>query len=267
MHATKASEIYFDTFNSNVKTAYDTSFTINDPLVSVGSNLAEVSVQEVIIPNVVYPVNRYYNTVYWTEFNVLAVNKQATLEYNNYTGPQFAAALQQQMSFASATSFTVTYDEQAKKLTFTIAVGTFLFRSGERDLNAEMGITDGQPELTTFSTMHTSSSPINISGSKYVTLSTNLQTPNVAVGRQLDPLAVIPLTLGFGQVISWSPQTEKPITLPGRNLTSLNLQLYDDRGNLWELPETHDIQFTLFIRYHKGEEADRSQPLQIETIY
>ena len=240
-----SSLLLFNTRDSETDTPYDTFWPIH---VSRLNNLTrfKITLQNIEFPNVVYPINRFNNNLYFSEDD--AGSFTATLTPNGYTGTQLAAELKTQLEAAGAGTYTVTYDTQSKKMTIAVAgaVAAFQFLTGVNNAYGELGY-----ELTSASdadaASYTSDYPINISGSAYVDVVTNFSTHNHSVSTTSNVFARVPLADSFGSVVLYEPHTDDSLFVNATEIGFFNMHLRDDKGNVWELPKNAHVSLALKI--------------------
>lgn len=243
--------------NSRDSTSYseenhEASWVINLPRLNNMMGF-QLSLQNVEVPNVVYPINAYYNTVYWHEVSG-ADSLSAALTANNYTGTQLATALATAMTTESAANgstrtYSGSYDSQSKKLTLTVAGDTFYWEAGS-DTDPycydEMGLQRSlMPKAAAASQV--SDFPINVSGTQFVDVVTNFSNHNFSTGTTGNILARVPMDLGFGNVVTKTLVDKEKLFISVSHIDEIRISLRDDRGNPWILPANAHISLTLRV--------------------
>lgn len=199
------------------------------------------------IPNRVYPVNEFYNTISFTENDV--TTHTVTLTSNNYSGSTLAVHLQSVMNNASALAYTVSYDTDSKKLVIIPSSGVFKWNSN---------ITNSAYEIlgvTTFnvnSASYTSDVPIRLSGTNYIDIiSSDFQTDSTSSTHNTNLVARIPMYHNFGGIIFYEPQLHHPMQVQNSTgMMNISLELRDDHGNPWKLDEYGYISLEFKVSGH-----------------
>ena len=229
--------------------SYDAVYSLNVPRLN-HMQAYGLSLQNIEFPNVVYPINEYNNQFSFSESGGATIT--TTLTSNSYTGTQFVAALAAQMTAVSVAvrTYTGSYDSQTKKATITVGAGTFRFMpnaSTALSLYESLGMDESLLTTRTTAASQTSEYPINVSGSSYVDVVTNLSTLNYSLDTTANVLVRIPLINAFGSMVFYEPSTDDRLAVDGQNLTELEVRLRDDHGNPWKLPSTAHLSITLKV--------------------
>lgn len=209
------------------------------------------------LPNGVYPLNSFYNTIAVSEAGGAAATITATITASNYTGATLAAHLKTILDAASVAqgnseTYTVSYDSATKKLTFS-ATGNFAFVAVANSAYEALGITTlggstASPVVADY--------PINISGSAYVDLASNFHVQNWNSTSTSNIIARIPLSGAFGDVINVSFPESLPLVVSGPSISDLHLRLLDDQGNPWRLPPNFHLSLVFRIDPIQGKHAN-----------
>lgn len=232
----KVSHIFLSTRESETVQNYDTFWSLN--LAYEGMTAFRLSLAKVCIPNTVYPINAYNQKIFFDEG---AGTLTATLTSSNYTGTQFAAEIQTQLNAAGVDTYTVVYSLQTKKLTIT-STGTFTFVVGALSAFENMGYSE-----LNFATAASAVSdfPINIAGTQYVDIVSNVSTQNYSGSTTASVFLRVPMLSGFGSIIYYEPEVEEWVKTYSDNMNELYMQLRDDHGNMWMLPDNSHVSMTL----------------------
>jgi len=235
--------LFLDTKDSNCPdTPSYTNWEITLPSLNNirGFNIA---MQNIEIPNVVYPFNSNNNKIYFQENGGGTLT--ATISENSYTGPTLATEIKTRMDAAGTLTYTVSWDNIAKKFTISVSLpDVFEFVAGSADAFEELGFDD---RLFSQVSTTTSDAPANISGSQYIDIITNFSTVNCSVGTTSNVLARVPLNVAFGNIIYYEPATDDSLFVTETNLDEVFITLRDDRGNLWDLPFNANVSITFKI--------------------
>lgn len=210
----------------------------------------DISLQKVYFTNTVYPINQYNNKLY-VQYSDGGPTTTLTIPPNSYDGYQMAAMLKQKMDEGGvAHEFEVTYDPQCKKLTFRqvdLFTTYWAFADGENSIYRALGvgvIGVGYGPLNTV----VGDYPVDLSGSRMVTILANLANSNYSTSTTSTVLDEIPLSTGFGTVISYESQTDDSYFVSTAQFQQIEFSLRDDSGNPWELPPNQHISFTLKVK-------------------
>lgn len=236
-----SSLIFLNTRDGEGSDNFNTFWPIQRPhLQNVGHYT--ISLKNIEFPNTVYPINRFNNII---TFNEGGGDLTVTLPPNSYTGTQIAASLATLMSAAGGT-YTVTYDAQSKKLTFTETAGPTAFYFVGSIANSglsELGITT--VGSASAATSQVSDVPINVSGTQYVDLVTNLSSLNYSTSTNAHLLARIPVNVAFGEVVFYEPPVDLYLLMSSPDFISFSLVLRDDKNNSWELPSNSYLSMVM----------------------
>lgn len=206
-----------------------------------------ISFKHAQIPNSVYPINQYNNCFYFTYDGTPL---KVVVPENNYDGFELATALQVVIDIAGkllqpANDWTVTYDEQAAKMTISVTgAQTFVVNDGDNSLSDALGFdTDNQSS----NTFQVGAYPIRISGTSYVDMVCNLSTHNHSTSSTSNILMRIPLTQPFGEECFYESSTDDYLYITNDQLNEVTIQLRDDCSKLWLLPPNHHFSFALKV--------------------
>lgn len=235
------SKILLNTRTADNGTNYDAQWDIHYPRLN-NMNSYVLSLKALQVANLVYPINQYNNT--FTFFETGAVGSTtSTLTAQGYTGSELATELALQMTSDSPTSwvYSGSYDTQTKKITITETtnvLNTFIFMAST-DYNAyeELGFDLSAGVLTVASNTHTSTGPINVSGTSYIDIITSFGTLNYSHGPKQAPIfARIPMTANFGSVFFYEASFDDPLEISANEIRDIRVTVRDDKGNPWVLP-------------------------------
>jgi hypothetical protein len=204
----------------------------------VGQNYG-VSVEEVSFPNLVYGVNSTNNTVLFSE-NSSATILSATIAPGNYTPTTFATAVKSALDTVGSNTYTVVYDNTSGKLAISAnSTNTLLIRQVNDVIGFDIS--------SAFATSITGDHPISISGSMYVDItSPSIQLPSRTTSNRSNILQRVYVDVPYGFQIRHSNSNDADMqSIISGNLNTLELRLFDDRGNPWTLPANAHFSMTL----------------------
>jgi len=245
-------QLFLDTRQGEESNNYNTSFNIQDQKLNAlrGVRVKACSAQ---FANAVYPINRFNNKLYFTETvsNVTSAVLTVTIPYGNYTGDQMATALTTLMTAASVNTITYTwaYDSDDKVLSLTTTLtgsDYFQFAFDSYSIYEELGF-----DVDSFEDPYqefVGSYPVNLSGTKYVYVCTNLSTLNYSSGPVNDILCRVPVSVSFGNIVYWeNQQSTSPFFVSAPALQDFRITLRDDKGNFFELPDNAHFAIELNV--------------------
>jgi len=231
---------------------YDAVFNISSINVSNILNYS-LTMKDVEIPNTAYPISaaRGNNTIYFQEDNNTGVTYSGTFPEKEYTGSTFAAAIKTIMDAATGNAYvyTVSYDAYTKKLTINNAtMDAFRIVDGPLSAHREMGwdvinVTDFK-SITAYELAW----PIDIVGTNYVDICTNIGVRNVNTTSSQNVLFRVPISGAFGAIIYYSNYDTDSIFMSADSLTGLRFTLRDDRNRLFTIAGNSNVSFTLKLK-------------------
>lgn len=235
--------IYLNTRTSDGVTNYKTHWNIQDATLTNFDSFT-ITVKSIEIPNAVYPTNRFNNVFKFTEDGIIFYT--ITLTPNAYTGTSIAAALQTEMNLVGGWTYTCTYDLSLRVITITAVGGTWTMVLVENAVYESIGM--NQNTFSTPALSFTSAYPVHLSGTQYVDLHSNLSNNSYSSTSSHNILARFPLTSGFGNVEYYMNEYHDNLFMSSGHLSTIYLELRDDRGNPWELPDNMHMSLTLAIK-------------------
>lgn len=231
--------------NSRDAYLYGGSYTwiVNEPYLN-SFNSYGVSIDSMVVPNVVYPFNIYNQQVYFKENGGATLN--ATLSINNYTGAQFATELQTQLNAsAGVLVYTVTYDSQAKLLQISVpGPDTIQFVDGDNNANDEMGLAIPTSNTSTI----TSDYPVNLSGTNFLSVRTSFASRVFDSSTITGTTLRLPVDVGFGNIIFYEASFDDMIETLDGSLAQIVVSFADEKDNPWILPANAGFSMTLRIQ-------------------
>lgn len=202
----------------------------------------QVSLQKVSFLHTVYPfqnVNQLY-------FEDNGAPFTATIVRGNYTGVTMATHLAAILDAAGTLVHAVTYDTVNKRFTIDVGGGnTFRFVSGSQSAAHEMGYNTVGSVAQQISI---GDYPVNLVGTRYVDIVTNLGTKNIVSGTNNNVLQRISINVSFGTIVEFHQQFDHFLQVSDSHIHLFEYILYDEYGNQYELPPNHHFEMTLKIR-------------------
>lgn len=224
--------------------------TFNIPQLSASNLLRyNVKLEQVSFTNVVYPINstRQNNIFYFQENNDTGTTYSFTIAEDTYTGTEFATYLTTQMNTASGNgyTYTVSYDSSKKKLTFSEATNSpFRIVNGDSSSHREVGW-DILTQTSFVVTSTEAAQPVNLAGSLYVDVFSDLSTNNISSTSTGALLYRVPLTASFGEIQFDSALNDRALVLNNDTISSVRFYLRDDRGFPFDIPSHFPVSYTL----------------------
>jgi hypothetical protein len=203
-----------------------------------------IALTQVIFPNMVYGINAYNNVVSIDETSGNTV--QFTIPEGNYTGSSMASELESLLNTYGAYTYTVSYDDNDKKLTISYDTDTMQFVTVDNSAYNALGIEDVDTVLTS---PHTASWPVQLQGTDWVEIRcSTFSCENETSGGIRNILWQVPVKKSYGSVVFYEPQIENWIHTNVQGLAGLDIQLYDNRGNRYVLPGNCILSLTLHVK-------------------
>lgn len=242
--ATSASEshlLFLDTRHSiRPSTPWDTEFNLNN---AISANLDDyrMSIQSAEIPNLVYPVNRFNDQVYFTENAGPVITTSLTRK--NYDGNELATVLATVMTAATtvAETYTGTYDIYTKKITISAAGATAItFEDGASNSAEITGFTNFGQILIGGGVAE---NVVRIDGTEYIDILTNLNTSNYSSNGSSNVLFRVPMNTSFGTVVFQQNATTDFIFVSSSSMNTFSIFIRDAQGRPFELPPNANCSF------------------------
>lgn len=237
--------VHLDTRDSSApSTPYDCSFPLNLKFQSDFRNF--VSLESMKFINSVYPINSTNNTFVFRE-NSGVVDFTATVSAGSYTGTDMASALQTAMNASgAANTYTVTFSSTTYKITISAnGVNTFNIQSSSTIL-AKIGFAS----TSTFSNSKTGSYLVRLDGTSYIDIVTSLPVTTFCSNYSRQVLKRVYFNQPFGSIIVYEDSQADALPLRTSELSLLDIQIFDDTGALWAIPQECPVQLT--FRFSTG---------------
>lgn len=240
--------VMLDTLDSQEPhTPYSTHWTINEWYYAQLKTY-QVQLASIAIPHAVLPTNRFNNRVYWQEAGSTAVTYEAIIPVGYYTdAATYLGALASVMTVASGNLYTFTgsFDSLTYRATVDAGAGnTFRFVEGDWSAYGQLGVQEGG----NFAQTQIGVSPMDLSGTKYLDIVTNLPTQSYNSRDTLNyGISRVHLHDVFGTMIFHTFDSDSYINVEGHGFTRFDLYLFDDEGNPFELPPGQHVSIELRI--------------------
>jgi len=242
--------IFVNTDDRASGTVSDAQWHLSSELPATNLMNYNLSLQTCEFAHLVYPFNssRGNQILYWQEDSDAGTTYSATIPENAYSGSGIATQLTTLMNAGTGNAYvyTWTYDSTSKRLTVSEASDS-AFRIwsgvGNQDCNREIGFDKTDINFKTAS--FTLPWPVDLSGTKYVDILTNLANMNQSTTLTSNTLFRIPVTSSFGTIIFHQSFSDDSLYVANDSLSSFRLQLRDDRGRRFILPENASVSYTI----------------------
>lgn len=230
--------IYLDTQDAIDVNPSNANFNINLNFNSYTNPF--ISLEEVCMQNLVYPINSNYNTIVVEENSLSTIT--VSLEEKFYNGTEFAQEIQDKLNAGTAESitYTVTIGTNNRKLTISAdGANVFQILQGTTCLR-ELGLIAPMDSAVISFTMPY---PIRLDGSEYVDVVSNVPLNNISSDGRTNILARIFLTNPFGTLQVFENNTIDKLRINTNQFTNMNIRLFDDRGNIFQLPFNCNVSY------------------------
>jgi hypothetical protein len=205
-----------------------------------------LSLKRFILLNLQYGVNTTNNTLVFEE-NGSGTDLTTTITPGVYDSTTFATVLKTALDLVGANTYTVTYNDTTKKYTIAAdGINTFKLVSGS--INQVIGWPS--TGMSAFVNSETGSYPINLAGTDYIDVYSNLGNQNLKSGNNLRGylLARIPVEVGYGSMIVANTEHDATFNIINpQSLQELRIQLYDDKNELMDLPDNCTVSMKFLV--------------------
>jgi hypothetical protein len=243
--------LYLDTRESDGTSNYNTYWYLNNPRFVLMRDF-DVCLRSIEFPNTVNPTNEYNNVVVFTPDSIEALS--VALEPGSYTGDVYAATIAAGMqqvlqqydtpTYAAAV-VTGSYDSLSKKITLVCSV-PIKFVLASNSAYEQMGFDESS--FNTTATDWTSTYPVNLSGTAYVDVVTNLTVPSYNMRNSGHLLCRIQVDESFGNVIFYKNESTDMVQCTSRHIDRVEIKLFDDHGNPFKLPDNAHMSLVLTLQ-------------------
>jgi len=236
--------IYLNSKNKTFGNASDFEFQTNLNAVIRNSGF-EVQLEEFTMPFLEYGVNSKNNTLIFEEKGA-GTDITCTVAPGSYDITSFLTVLKNALELNGVNTYSCTYNTNTKKITIDAGADTFRLVSGNL-----LNVIGFEPQ-TSFATNSIGSNPINLSGTAWIDVYSNLITNNYSI--VIRPagtlLCRIPCNLSYGELIEYSSDFNHSFTvLNDESINNLRISLYDQNGELLELPDSAYCSIVLSLKY------------------
>lgn len=218
------------------------SWDLNFPVANDFSGYT-LSLQECSIPNLVYPFTTQNNKIYFKENGGSTLT--ATITSQNYNSTEFVSELQTQLNSAGSLTYTVSYDSQTEKLSISVPIpDTFQFVAGDNNAYYEIGLV---LDDETDSSSKTLTNPIRLDGSAYIDLQLSIGNMNYSSNGKTNVFGRIANAVPYGGINYYSNDSDDFLSLVVSDITNIDMRLFDDKGNRFQLPSNCNVSIILKI--------------------
>lgn len=218
-------------------------FNLQDNFSSTSVCLTEMS-----FFNLLTTVNRYNDLIEISENNGAQLFG-VRMDKRNYTANEMATYLTNLLSAESPNniSYTVSYNDQLKIFTFDSDSDNFKFTQNTTARRL-LGLSQRGIQNQVFTTAQNSDIPIDLSGTQFVYVCTDLGTRNVSSNELYDVLAVVPVSASYGSYNVYFNQTSFFSQISNTDISQIRITLRDDEGRILTLPSETNVRYTLAFR-------------------
>ena len=214
-----------------------------------GKRNSYISLVDFNLPITFYPISaqRQNHQIYLQEDGSTTTLTGTLATDTNYSGSTLASEVEDALNASgTAKTYAVAYDTPKGRLIITVSAGTFRFVNGINSAHIELGYDVAIP--TYYATGKTLDYPVDVSGTKYIDIITNLgstQSWNSTGTYQVT--ARVTSGASFGEVLQHSFMFPQDIRAH-EGTDRFNFQLRDDKGKIIALgPNTH-ASYTFILR-------------------
>lgn len=233
--------LFLHSYNARESAPATYEWLINDSHLNAFREFS-VAVHNMTFPNTVYPINTYNNLLYLVENGGATV--VVTIPINNYTGAQYATALETALNAAGALVYTVTYDAQSLRLTVSVpGPDVFEFVAGANDIYSESGFIVPTGQVSSL----TGPNPVMLSGTNVIELVTNFSTHTHSSSSLVNVINLIPVPVSFGGIVFYQASVNDEVDTIEGQLHSIRIQFFDMKRRPWPLPSNADWTIGLRI--------------------
>jgi len=227
-------------------------FKVNNLIEALDTNLIVMTLWDAIIPNSIFNVNQYYNTIL---YNNGSSNKTITIPDGYYDSDLIVSTIQTLLRNSdnyNTTNVLVTLSDLTNKLTIDTGSGKTIKIIGGT-LIKRLGFI-----ITTSNTQSiTATNILNIAGSPYLNVKfNNISTNNLdSQGHRNDILGCIPLDNGFGSWIHYHDSGGRHNILSTNFISNLHIEITDSNNNPIDFNGL-DWKLTLSVHFIKKRTHD-----------
>lgn len=230
------SKIYSLVLNSkdrNSGSLNNPSFVLKEQIMDING----VKVKSALIPISNYTFDSRNNKIYFTEETTANV---ATITPGIYTSTNITGAIVSALDSVGSFVYDSSYFSTTNNLSISTTGGNFSLQTGANMANYELGI--GENDLNVSNTICNLSLPIDLSGLKQVNVVSNIGASEVH-NQQYKVLASIPMNEQQNAITYYSDNSNDYIYTDIKNLSDINMKLFDDRFR--EITPLKDFQIQI----------------------
>lgn len=210
---------------------------------------SSISLEFMSFQNLVYPINRYYNTIVVEEDDG-SETFTITLPERLYTATELATQLQTLLNAGTLSSYTytVSYTSNRGKLSISLAAGNFRFTQATTCLY-QLGLP--ATGMTSFQgpSAYEFNYPVRLDGTAHVDVISSLPLRNISTDGKSNILTRIYLNVPFGNLVKFQATNPIKYYLNSESLNTINFSLFDDQGNPWLLPENSQVDYMFNLTF------------------
>ena len=226
-------QIYLNSKNADLYVNGSSDCEYNLPLIEIPDGFhIYLSVVSCLIPFSFYNINNLNNNLYYSFDGVTMYN--LTIPIGNYNINDLVKYFKSNM-----VGFTISYNQNSNKLTFSHPLNNFMFMSNSSCLSI-LGFNDNTTVISTSLSL-TSINCVNVYNIKTIQVNSNLITYNINKVQRNNYciLCSIPVSSQPFALIEYINRTNFRTKLFLNRLQKLKIRLTDDNGNLIDLNGCH----------------------------
>jgi hypothetical protein len=255
----QSQEIYLDSNYAsinNTKNDYnsDMYFFLKTPIVCSSDHDIVLRVESFTCPISFFLINPFNNKL---DFSINNVDYSVSFTLGNYNALSLNSLLN---SLLSPYNFTITYDSNKNKFTFTHSTQNFIFKSSSTIFKL-LGFNDNVNYSSTLRIL-TSVFVINLSGTSLIYIDIpNITTKNISSkndGGYTTIVKSIIQNVEYGSILNYVNNTSSAIVLKERYISFFQIRLLDDDYNLLDLQGQNFVLTLEIFYYYNGNENIQS---------
>lgn len=225
---------------------YQAEWEIQDHFMNTMRNGYQIALIQFMFKNLRYPTNTANNRIYFSEGSPTVLT--GIIEPGNYLPSEYGAAIKAAMEAVGGQTYTVTLNN-IKDLYTISSTGTMIFYDGLYTFHHQFGLKASQLNTLTAAASITAMEPYILNGSTgiYVRCLSGPITSNYSSAGIANVWEVVPNAAGYGETLTYSAVDIDPIHVSGDSLRHIRLDLLDEYGNAYILPENVVVIYVVKI--------------------
>lgn len=252
--STFVQDMFLNTENRISGTNYNAAWQLDPRQIKSMDSGFDIALLEFSVKNLSYPTNSYNNKIYLEEKTSGTITT-ATIPAGAYDIAAYLVYLKAALEAASQNTltYTCTYDPYTDRITVS-TTQAFRFRYSSTSTTTQYGHAYNQLGVDLATQVESTSAtslqmayPYALNGSTTLVISCNLALNNYCSDHQSNIIAQIPVDVNYGQTLTYRSQATAPVSTGQRILDRVELGIYDEYGNAYELPANAVVTYRLRI--------------------